>query len=228
MISIKINDLISIMEARLSTVLFNSFLDILHPENGEIANKKFESLLRNALTQHTLHFANNVISPISLNSGSFTFISNFDAYLQDPDNIGEDNIVLVPDYIININYNQLNTRLPISKKYYDYRKPKLISTIRANVWVNYGTSYPLVIEYAPDGGFTDNSTLYYIDSQSQQFLTRLEYELLMYIKNMENQIQIPNVGVNILGNLDNQLRRVEDDLDTWIRTSSSVISFWSC
>jgi hypothetical protein len=226
MISIKINDLISIMETRLSTVLFDSFLDILHPDNGEKQYKKFESILRNALIQHTLHFPNDMLSPISLSNGTFIFTSNFDAYLQGPDNIGEDNIILVPDYIININYSQLNMRMPIGKKYYDYKKPKLISNIRSDVWVNYGTYYPLIIEYAPDGKFTDDSTLYYIDSQSQQFLTRLEFELLMYMKNVQDQIKIPDIGISILGNLDNQLERVEEDLNTWIKTSSSTISFW--
>lgn len=228
MINIKINDLISIMEVRLSTVLFDSFLHILHPDDEmEKKYKRFESILRNALSQHTLHFANEVSSPISLENGKYTFISNFQDYLDDIDNFNENNIVLVPNYIINIMYNQHNNRLPINKKYYNYKKPKLISNNLGDVWVFYGTTYPLVINYAPDGKFTDDSTLYYLDSESLQFLTRLEYEILHYIKNIQEQISIQGLGVNILQNLDRQLSRVEKELETFINTSSSIISFWA-
>lgn len=225
MINIKINDLISIMEARLSTILFDSFLDILHPDGGQKSNKQFEYILRNAITQYSIHFSNVVTSLVSLKAGHYDFVSNFSEYLNNP-SLSEDDIILIPEYILNIGYNRLSTRMPISKKYYDYKKPRLTSRIKSTVFVTYGTSYPLILKYGPDGNFTDDSVLYYIDEQSYSFITRLEYELLHYIKNMQSQIEIPDIGVKILNNLDDQLDRVKTELDTWVDTSSHTINFW--
>ena len=74
MIQIKLNDLIKIMEIRLSTVLFDSFLDILHPNNGKPQYERFEYILRNSLNKHILQFANDMTSPVKLNNNEFIFI----------------------------------------------------------------------------------------------------------------------------------------------------------
>ena len=226
MIQIKLNDLIKIMEIRLSTVLFDSFLDILHQDTGKPQFERFEYILRNSLNKHILQFANDMTSPIRLNSGEFIFIDNFNQYLEDPLNFGEENIILVPNYIINIGYSRLNFRMPVAKKYYNYTRPKLLTTLSAPVWVHYGSYFPLYINYTPDGSFSDDSTLYYLDSESIHFLTRLEYELLIYMKNIQDQIEIPGLAIKILSNLDNQIDRVKEDLDFYTRTNSTMMSFW--
>jgi hypothetical protein len=228
MIQIKLNDLIKIMEIRLSTVLFDSFLDILHPDDGlKPKYERFEYILRNSLNKHLLQFANNMVSPIRLSSKeAFVFQDNFNQYLDDPLNFGEENIILIPNYIINIGYSKLNFRMPISKKYYNYTRPNLLTTISAPVWVTYGSYYPFVINYSPDGSFSDDSTLYYLDSESIPFITRLEYELLIYIKNIQDQIEMPGLAIKILSNLDNQIERVEEELDFLTKTSASMMSFW--
>jgi hypothetical protein len=231
--SIKLNELVKIMETRLSTSLFNSFLDILLPiddnnENGvKLQYERFEYILRNALTQHMIHFPNEVVSPISIKNNKFEFLDNFDSYLLDPINFGEDNILLIPEYIINMNYSRISKRLPISKSNYDYKKPYLFSVIKSIVWVNYGTYYPIRLNYALDGRFTEDSYLYYLDQSSQQFLTRLEYEILVYLKNMHDQLELSPIPVKIFSNLNTQVDRVRQDLDTWIKTNHTIISFWS-
>ena len=165
--------------------LADSLLDLLHPER-EKALRIFAHLVERSMKEYDKHYAISLYKKFeSIQMEGYTFSDNMDAYIAG--NIKEEDIELVPEAIALIrsgfnNYPTSNTWI--------YRKPTLVS-VGGVTWVKYYAFHPIRYSFSPDGKFSEDSYIYFVNEKDDTFINQVALEVLTYLKQTRESVVQP-------------------------------------
>lgn len=158
--------------------------------------------------------------------GYYKICSNFDLYLKCI--ISEDQIILVPNTTPKI---RVIGSYPYpgawnSAAVLDYQKPYIYlgQYIGTGFYLRGLCSRPLIQNFTPDGKFTEDSALYWMDIeqgvQGEWFVTQCLVNILEYVRNLKGNLTMPNFSVDIFGAVDIAYQQKKQELDQFYLQSS--------
>lgn len=164
--------------------LGDSVYEFLDPDEKK-AKEIFARQVRGAVREYSKHYPLVLEKEFrGLSQNGYKFVDNFDRYLDDI--ISENDIELVPEAIavVRSGWNVLTANN------YRYKKPHLVCYGGATR-VKYYTNYPVRYFFSPDGGFTENSRVYYISKDDDTFVNLVTYNVLNQITTTRGSVQQP-------------------------------------
>lgn len=168
--------------------LGDSVYEFLNPDTDK-ALKIFARLVLSAVREYDKHY------PITLNKTlpygisfeqGYTFADNFDAYLAG--NIDESQIEMVPEAIALIRTTHWTT--PATANNFRYKKPTIVGVVGTTT-LKYYAFHPVKYEISPDGKFTEDSAIYYVNMRDDTFINLVALKVLDYLKTTRESVSQP-------------------------------------
>lgn len=156
-------------------------------------------------------------------SKHYQFVSNFQSYLNGE--ITEDEIELVPKAIYYIR-GWINT----NSQWWKYDSNTGIFTSRlfnvnASLY-SYCASYPTVWEKENSGDWNNNSGIYFLDADKDEFFRKfLIYYTLKHIKAINTSNQL-NQNIKFLEGIDDLLSVAKEEMEFQQKTRSRIFNMW--
>jgi hypothetical protein len=150
---------------------------------------------------------------------SYTFIDNFDAYIAG--NITEEQVELVPEAIARIStmWGHKTT-----SNNYRYHKPTMFFMVGANQ-ITYFAFPPVRWKISPDGKFTEDSKVYFVDANDDDVFKELvALEILKFLQMTRNSVTQPT-GLNFF-DFREIIADLQQTVDTYFAVSASLYKCW--
>lgn len=198
--------------------LGDSVYEFLDPDIDRAKNI-FARQVRGAIREYDKHYP--LVMTIELKGitqAGYEFRDNFEAYLAG--NIKEEEIELVPESIavVRSGWNILTSNN------YEYRKP-LIKCYGGATRIKYYTFHPYRYTMSPEGGFTEDSKVYYISEDDDTFINLVTYNILNQISTIRNSVQQPT-GLTFF-DFNNRLQELRASINDDFATSGVLYNSWS-
>ena len=174
-------DEISMREVPLS----DSVIDLIHPDRQR-ALHQFAKLVERATREYDKHYCVSLYKRFDvIQMEGYDFSDNMDAYIAG--NIEEKDIELIPEAIALIRSGYSN--YPTSNSWI-YRKPHLTS-VGGVTWVKYYAYHPIRYTLSPDGKFSEDSYIYFVNASDDTFVNQVALEVLTYLKQTRETVVQP-------------------------------------
>ena len=174
--------------------------------------------LRKALEEHEKVCPLYRRSRIFINSDSFKFVDNFQAFLDCI--ITEDYLTLIPKATpYSLASSMLHTR-----RSWIYDKPLMKNVYNVGlVDCDYITYYPKVLKEDKESkDFTEDSAIYFMDidgskSEDVIFKDQFYYQLLTYLKGIKNNLRYPDMPIELMQGIDEEYQILQSKLQEFYR-----------
>ena len=181
---------------------------------------KFKDIVKRTINEFNRIFPTVLCS--TLTGTSYTFVDNFSAYLSG--DISEASVELIPVAIA-----RLGRRRFTSGIFFSYSRPTITtrySTSLDSVQCTYFAPHPYVLEVASDNEFTEESRIYYMDDNYQEyFMSFLSYNVGLRIEALVKSVDL-GLPVSILSNLSTTLDTIRERKEDDIASSTVVLEIW--
>lgn len=196
--------------------LADTVYELLHPDN-ERAHKIFAEYVKDSVRDVYHHYP--IVLKKTFNGGlsgsSYTFVDNFDGYLEG--NIEEEDIELVPESIAKIItgiYNKL------TKNNWRYEKPTL-TLLGGASQIYYYAFPPIRWKLSADGDFTEDSRVYGLDPNDDDIFCELvALNILQYLQNTRNSVTQPT-GLQFFDYRD-IISKIQDDVNEYFAVADRL------
>jgi hypothetical protein len=194
------------------TIITSSLLAIIDFRDLVLVNPNFtyvelmESLVRKALANFERKCPLFKKSRVYMASSEYTFEDTFQSFLDGT--ITEEYTTLIPKVVYSMDNSLLHAR-----RSWIYTRPTLQTYHSMKlVYVDYMTSYPFISKSETEvDEFTTDSAIYYIplhNGTTQDFMFKRQFylEVLKYINNIKNNLQYPDMPIQLLQGLDMEIQ----------------------
>jgi len=149
----------------------------------------------------------------------YTFSDNFDKYVNGE--IEESEIELIPS---SIGYVKVGRNF-ISPNYWEYKKPNLfLSMGYRTVGVRFFHRYKFIYNFAPDGEFTSDSKIYFLDNSDDAFVNLVSYVLLRVIKATRDSISLNQI--ELFPMIDNLIQEYAQERNDSFDSDLTLLKLW--
>lgn len=186
--------------------------------------KYLKDLIERSIRTYSQYYPEKMEIQIKTGNNSYTFIDNFDKYLNGE--IKERDVILVP---IGTPFHKTAGTFSSANNWY-YKKPTLFASeysgaIPPGTW-GYFAAMPYKVEIGPDNEFTEDSALYSTDDMRSQDLFHTFLNLNV-AKVLRRTIMSLSIGGNIevMPHLDITIQELEQEVQIAKRQSSSHLSY---
>ena len=200
--------------------LADSVYDLLHPDPIR-AHKIFAEYVEDAARDRYSHYPVVLFKDFNggLSGSSYVFHDNFDGFLAG--NIEEKDIELVPEAIAKIItgiYNKL------TKNNWRYEKP-VLTLLGGATRVVYFAYPPVKWSLSPDGDFTEDSRVYFIDPQDDEiFCEIVALNILQYLQLTRNSVTQPT-GLQFFDYRET-ISKLQQDVDTYFAVADTLYQMY--
>ncbi len=201
--------------------LGDSIYEFLHPDR-ERALKSFAKLVISAVRKYDYHYPVHLWATVNSNvtfEEGYTFFDNFEGYRLG--NIKEEDITLIPEAIAVVKSTQWAT--PTTANNFQYHKPKLWG-VTGLTRVKYYANHPVYYELSPDGEFTEDSYVYYVNNRDEAFINLVALTILTYLKNTRDSVQVPT-GLNFF-DFSNRIAELTQQVNEDFSTSAEIYEMY--
>lgn len=112
-----------------------------------------------------------------------------------------------------------------SARLWRYHKPILEAQYSGTLLIRTISHRPYVFNDTNDFKFSEDSRIWGLDIDNVDFYNVVYRNILEFIKNLRNSI-IPTMPVQFIQNLDEELNRVNGEIDQYARTNAKGMSMW--
>lgn len=217
---IKANELDSALTDRLGLTMYDSIVSYLHYK-PEKCYEVFKSLIVKALVEFAQYYPLQMRA--TLTESPYIFKPNFDEFLEG--RINSSQLILVPEGI----YHVRNGRW-VSYQWVDFdrnNRKLLISNGNIGGYVEYFANYPYVLDIAPDGKFTEDSYIYFLDYDEEiYFLDYVSYFVCRHVKNLVESVEVDGQTVHFLKSINNAYDELKEQLEKYKSYRWYVMRQW--
>jgi len=108
---------------------------------------------------------------------------------------------------------------------WNYQKPYLHCQYTGQMLVRSYCNRPYVVNVTNDNKFTEDSRIYFFDKHANHFINQFYLNILQHVKFVKESVQTAT-NVNFLANIDEQIQRVDAEVDQFYRTYKKSMSMW--
>lgn len=209
------------------TIIRSSLLAIIDFRDLILVNPNFtyveimENLIHQALAQFERKCPLFKKSRIFIDDKSHTFVDNFQAFLDGK--VTEEYAVIVPKVIYAMDSSLLHSR-----RSWIYTRPTMQTYHPVGLtYIDYMCSYPFISKSEAEvDEFTEDSAIYYMSNETgvtQDFMFKRQFylEVLKYVNGVRNNLTYPDMPIQLLQGLDQEISSVENELQEFYRRCAS-------
>lgn len=183
------------------------------------ARESFIRIIKASIREYDKHYPvvmrKSMIKRLGL---TYTFRDNFEVYLAG--NITEAEIELIPEAIAKLRAGWANN---MTHNNWRYLKP----TLHANGGINtcvYFAYHPLRYELSPDGNFTEDSKIYYMNQDADTFINLVSFNVLNFLSTTRNTLIQPT-GLQFF-DFSRRLEELRTSIDLDFSTAPALYAAW--